>query len=356
VLRGEDRPAHWGNAEKKDGTMEARIRTIVVGVAAMQAEDPKLAPRGEESVLAPAVELARRLGATLHVVQVLDARDPVLSAYTHALQGGAALEQRCREVQQRLTEQERRFSSAAIHCHALEGSPDRDLCRLASELDADLLIVGATRRGWVWRNVLGSTAERVLKRSSVPVLILRRPFPETANRVLFTTDLSSASRAVLESGAEVVRALCGPEQVELRSLLACGYSSTMLQHLPAEIMMADASKKLRRFLGELETGGQRIEPRLRMGNPSQQIVREAADWHADLLVLGTHSRFGVARWLLGSTAEATLRATSCNALVIPTRVATTRRQEPGGGSSTPERSYPGTEEHPESDPPEPVTA
>jgi nucleotide-binding universal stress UspA family protein len=37
------------------------------------------------------------------------------------------------------------------------------------------------------------------------------------------------------------------------------------------------------------------------------IVRDTAEWNGDLLVLGTHGRRGIARWLLGSVAARTAR-------------------------------------------------
>jgi hypothetical protein len=52
-----------------------------------------------------------------------------------------------------------------------------------------------------------------------------------------------------------------------------------------------------------------------------EILRAAAEWKADLLVLGSHGRRGISRLILGSTAAAVLRGASCNALVIPAALA-----------------------------------
>ncbi|ETN78267.1 universal stress family protein [Necator americanus] len=47
------------------------------------------------------------------------------------------------------------------------------------------------------------------------------------------------------------------------------------------------------------------------------IDREARHWKAQLVVLGTHGRRGLTRWLLGSVAERTLRLTSVPLLLVP---------------------------------------
>jgi nucleotide-binding universal stress UspA family protein len=55
---------------------------------------------------------------------------------------------------------------------------------------------------------------------------------------------------------------------------------------------------------------------LREGPPSREIIAAAREWNADLLVLGTHGRSGLARMVLGSTAEAVLRHAPCPVVVV----------------------------------------
>ena len=71
-------------------------------------------------------------------------------------------------------------SSKSVHAEIL---------RVASEINADLLVMGATRRAGVRRRFLGSTALRVSRRSHLPVLILPA--------VHVKRDLSALDQAVL---------------------------------------------------------------------------------------------------------------------------------------------------------------
>lgn len=52
------------------------------------------------------------------------------------------------------------------------------------------------------------------------------------------------------------------------------------------------------------------------GRLAEKIVAEAQDWHADLLVIGTHGRHGVNHFFLGSVAERVLRVATMPVLLI----------------------------------------
>lgn len=60
------------------------------------------------------------------------------------------------------------------------------------------------------------------------------------------------------------------------------------------------------------------------GEPANEILRAAADWRADLLVIGSHGRDGVMRVLLGSVAEKVMRHATCPVLVIKATEASER--------------------------------
>jgi nucleotide-binding universal stress UspA family protein len=60
---------------------------------------------------------------------------------------------------------------------------------------------------------------------------------------------------------------------------------------------------------------------VREGDPRSAIVDEADKWGADLIVVGSHGRTGVKRWLLGSVAQAVVGHAPCSVEVV-------RRREP----------------------------
>jgi universal stress protein A len=76
-----------------------------------------------------------------------------------------------------------------------------------------------------------------------------------------------------------------------------------------------------------------VEHRLVEGDAAAEILRAAAEIHADLIVLGTHGRTGVRRLLMGSVAEQVVRRAPCP--VLTAKPSESAERHPGGaGSST----------------------
>lgn len=62
-----------------------------------------------------------------------------------------------------------------------------------------------------------------------------------------------------------------------------------------------------------------------IGRVSDRIVREAAKWGADVIVMGTHGRRGIGRVVMGSDAEAVLREAAVPVLLVKAAAARKRR-------------------------------
>jgi nucleotide-binding universal stress UspA family protein len=83
----------------------------------------------------------------------------------------------------------------------------------------------------------------------------------------------------------------------------------------AQSSLLHAQELVERVAGPLQISGASIETTVRRGDPRTEIEDEAKDWKADLIVLGSHGRSGVRRWVLGSVAEHVVRHASCSVLV-----------------------------------------
>jgi nucleotide-binding universal stress UspA family protein len=70
-------------------------------------------------------------------------------------------------------------------------------------------------------------------------------------------------------------------------------------------------------LGGIPNSGMHIYSHFRVDVPWVGITRLAAEVEADVVIVGTHGRYGIARWLLGSVAEGVVRHATCPVLVIP---------------------------------------
>ncbi len=94
------------------------------------------------------------------------------------------------------------------------------------------------------------------------------------------------------------------------------------------VSLADATTQVGRYVDERwqafraertdarPAGSGRVLSHLRLEAPAEEIAQLAADLDADLVVVGTHGRTGIARMLLGSVAEAVVRLAPCPVFVV----------------------------------------
>jgi len=80
----------------------------------------------------------------------------------------------------------------------------------------------------------------------------------------------------------------------------------------------EAEEAVGRIAQSLRTAGFRVETRVGEGEPRSAILDLASEWHADLIVLGSHGRTGLQRLLLGSVTEAVARHARCSVLIVRT--------------------------------------
>ena len=71
-----------------------------------------------------------------------------------------------------------------------------------------------------------------------------------------------------------------------------------------------------RFFTELVPAEVTVRQELIVGIPRDEIVRAASQRNADWIIMGTHGRRGLERWVMGSTAELVVRHAPCPVLVV----------------------------------------
>ncbi len=214
---------------------------------------------------------------------------------------------------ERLGTKEADFASIVVELD----NGDHLMHQVAEEIDADLLVVGASETSPGLQPFLGSTADRLLRRSTRPVLVVRGEFSLPAH-VLAPTDLSELSEAAMGRGMLVLDQLNESARLEALFVLS-RIDREGSAHFSPEQVDRFATEELDTFLGRLpkrETGA--ITPVLRNGHPREEVLKYVADHEGiDLVLLGTHGRRGFERFLLGSVAAELVRRLSVSALVVP---------------------------------------
>jgi nucleotide-binding universal stress UspA family protein len=295
--------------------MNRPLRSIVAGIGRADEPDPHLSP---------ALRIAEANGAALYLVHAYRLPDPLLSPYPEmAVFSPEVLRSTQQAVQSRLESQVAKAGgSARVEVRTVPVPADAALIDVAEEVGADLIMVGATERGTLSRTVLGTTAGRVLRTASVPVLVNRRPDSGLLRRVLMTTDLSDLSARAYQRGLAMVESLGAGDTVDVRTLLVVGDTLTTPPPARQQVLREIAESNLRPFLERASPGSPGTAGKVRLGDPATETLSEAGEWGADLVVLGTHGRGGLSRFLIGSVAESVVRQALCDVLVIPAAAVT----------------------------------
>lgn len=223
----------------------------------------------------------------------------------------------------RLRQLGRQLGGRAIREEVRIGRADEEVVRVARERDADLIVVGSHRERPGFWNRFGSTAERILSGSQVPVLVVHG-VPRSVPRLLLAAvdDTTTGLSVVAHANALAER------------LGASGRVMHVLPHhpllhfsAPGELLVrgdeiVEGEKELMRatydWLAERVGGAPNgLTPAVQQGEPADVILREARLAGVDLLVLGRERRSAVRRHLLGSVTSTVLRGANCPVLVIP---------------------------------------
>jgi nucleotide-binding universal stress UspA family protein len=270
-----------------------------------------------------AAEIARPHGARIELVHALTLPAPPTDLLPPGVEFQEEVERGARERLER-TAQELRSAGLEVGSHLATGLPSQVILDRAEELEADLVVLGTRGLTGLKHLLLGSTSQRVVQRSPVPVLTVH---PEDAGRhrplatVLLPTDFSEdAGRA-----ARAALRLLGPGGATARVVLlhvfnlpieytAYGPIPTSLHYL--RDTGAEAEQQLEQVAEALRREGLQVETVAREGDPAEVIADEARERGVDLIALGTHGRSGLAHLLLGSVAERVIQHSSCPVVTL----------------------------------------
>jgi nucleotide-binding universal stress UspA family protein len=137
--------------------------------------------------------------------------------------------------------------------------------------------------------------------------------------IIVAMDFSKASERALETAGELAKS-AGPAHV----MLVHGYyippdiEAFVPDKVPSylEMLSEQATRALQTALVGLQDAGISAEYVALRGSPDEVVVKLAKDKDADLIVMGTHGRTGLAHWALGSVAERVVQHAHCPVLTV----------------------------------------
>ena len=223
------------------------------------------------------------------------------------------------------------------------GRPDESIVNSASELGVGLIVTATHGRSGVARFLLGSVTERVVRQSTIPVMVVRGQVAGVLGftRVLVPTDFSPASEASLAMATALahdqaditlyhVWQLPGVQRGESTEIESLDLVTSEIQAAVAVtaqrwIERHRRARQTLRFEQDSGPAAQKIQERLEAHGviPHDPGSRAGGDHPGgasgeepfDLVALGAHGLRGFRRFVLGRIAERTVRHAPCSALV-----------------------------------------
>lgn len=262
-----------------------------------------------------ALLLAARAGAELSAVHIIDGALPELLV-------DAAIE----EARDRSAELVKRGRAAGVTCRltTARGEPHLELHNVARGVDADLIILGAHRISPQRNAFIGTTADRILRASLDPVLVVRSVEPHEYRAALAALDIFAPDLQPLASAldlglisADRVTAAFGVETDAMRRLKL---EAASLEAVSAAFAVDESALQAEavRLLATAGLAGIRIVVRPLLFNAADFVIGTAVETGADLLLLGSRRKDAEHRQPLGSVSETVLRRANMDVLVVPT--------------------------------------
>lgn len=132
-------------------------------------------------------------------------------------------------------------------------------------------------------------------------------------KILLAVDGSKFSEAAAKAVIEQFR----PQDTEVKVLNVV--NNTEYLDYPAgvtEDQLNQARALVNRVSQKLRTVGLKVESVVCRGEAKTGIIDSAEEWHADLIVLGSHGRTGLGRFLLGSISDTVMRHARCSVEIV----------------------------------------
>lgn len=281
-----------------------------------------------------AVALAKQFNGTIHLVYVQAPDEACAVADAGHLMRETA--ESVTFLRDRLSEVHRKHGSSfwPENCHVPTGQAYQEICNLAREINANLIVLASRGHIGLKRVLLGSTAERVVRFAPCPVLVVRQRksrgrmglglVPSTKElsirKILVPVDFSECAMAgaiyaallAKTFGAKVVlfHAIFPPAPVVMDRISVSISPRDKADRANAQLSM-EAFTQLD-FLHDTK-----CETEIRTGYAKDEICGAVSRGNIDLIVTSSHGRTGFNRMLLGSVAEHVMRYAQCPVMIVP---------------------------------------
>jgi nucleotide-binding universal stress UspA family protein len=270
-----------------------------------------------------ALSLASAFDATVHALSVVDVA-ALSGPYDWSKPPDSFIDRYREQAATNIEHVENQWAHPdQYHGEVREGTPSSVILEYIDEVDVDLVAMGTHGRTGLARFLLGSVTEHVLRASPVPTLATRGDDDEPPTlpyrNVLVPTDGSECASGAVDHALTIASATGATAHV------INVYDGEAYSQVPDAVPPSDYVETLERSGREVteavadrfEAAGVDAETAVLKGRASEGILSYAEDNHVDAVIMGTHGRSGLDRFLIGSTTERVIRQCDLPVIAVP---------------------------------------
>ncbi len=274
-----------------------------------------------EAALAPALAFAEALSADVVLLRVVVPLAIKLDPDLY--QNVIARAQKVAKTYLNSIQSRSAFSSVCLEGEIVVGKAAESIIDYAQENEIDLIVMSSHGRSGISRWVYGSVADKILYHATCATAVIHpqvETIPFTHKRILVPLDGSPLAECALKPALKLAQAV----SAELMLLRV-----TFMPLLPpgpvpgwpgTEVVMnedeQEAKAYLQRVQDSLPDAPIQLHVHIATSPVAEAIIDMADKLQVDLIVMSSHGRSGLGRWVFGSETERTLRGAHCTTLVI----------------------------------------
>jgi nucleotide-binding universal stress UspA family protein len=206
-----------------------------------------------------------------------------------------------------------RQAGVAIRTACVFGEPHSTIVETAQEQGCDLIVLGKHGPDLLELALANSVTGRVIGHSPIDVRVIPEGAVVRWGRILLTTDGSGSSRKATARAMELAK----NREAELSVVSVLDLNPEFYAEAPelAERLALEARQCVLEVEQQAQAMGIRPQCTVRQGDAFKAILKAREELDAAMIVMGSHGRQGLKRWLMGSVTEQVINHAPCPVLV-----------------------------------------
>ncbi|MFT7433248.1 MAG: universal stress protein E [Alphaproteobacteria bacterium] len=265
-----------------------------------------------DRALERAIYLAHQFGAQRHLIHVMN----LLKLPQWWERNEETLRQEANDLAQAHLKGYPLAEKVDVKIHIANGDAFEEIIALSQKTKADLIIMGLHNKTKFPDLFVGTTIERVMRKGTKPVLMVKDKPTSNYKKVAVAVDFSTSSQKALRMATTIA-----PKSAfSLINIYDIPFAGFISDEHTRSFIESESVRQLDEIIEKhnetFKEKGIKAEKRLKQGAAISGILAVVDDVKPHLLAIGTHARSGIGNAMIGSSAKEILAAPPCDVLVV----------------------------------------